>query len=125
MIRWADLAFVLRSIFGVGHFIDPPVRMVDLEAYGFESVIWLTHIVLTNLACANDTYHEQNNDIDSPLKNILRHCLIQTRSNLARRFQSLVMLRLDFRDYQKSSFLCSQKKSLNQATNPILKMRHW
>ena len=38
------------------------------EAYGFKSVKWLTHVVLTNLAHANDTYAEQNNDIDSPLK---------------------------------------------------------
>ncbi len=42
--------------------------MVVPEAYGFKSVKWLTHIVLTNLAHANDTYAEQNNDIDSPLK---------------------------------------------------------
>ena len=45
-----------------------PVRIVVPEAYGFKSVKWLTHIVLTNLAHANDTYAEQNNDIDSPLK---------------------------------------------------------
>ncbi len=45
-----------------------PVRMVVPEAYGFKSVKWLTHVVLTNLANANDTYQEQNNDIDSPLK---------------------------------------------------------
>jgi len=45
-----------------------PVRMVVPEAYGFKSVKWLTHVVLTNLAHANDTYQEQNNDIDSPLK---------------------------------------------------------
>ena len=45
-----------------------PVRIVVPEAYGFKSVKWLTHVVLTNLAHANDTYAEQNNDIDSPLK---------------------------------------------------------
>lgn len=45
-----------------------PVRMLVPEAYGFKSVKWLTHIVLTNLAHANDTYAEQNNDVDSPLK---------------------------------------------------------
>ena len=45
-----------------------PVRMVVPEAYGFKSVKWLTHVVLTNLAHANDTYQEHNNDIDSPLK---------------------------------------------------------
>lgn len=45
-----------------------PVRVVVPEAYGFKSVKWLTHVVLTNLAHANDTYAEQNNDIDSPLK---------------------------------------------------------
>jgi len=38
------------------------------EAYGFKSIKWLTHVVLTNLAHANDTYAEQNNDVDSPLK---------------------------------------------------------
>jgi DMSO/TMAO reductase YedYZ molybdopterin-dependent catalytic subunit len=45
-----------------------PVRIVVPEAYGFKSVKWLTHVVLTNLAHANDTYAEHNNDIDSPLK---------------------------------------------------------
>jgi hypothetical protein len=45
-----------------------PVRMIVPEAYGFKSIKWLTHVVLTNLAHANDTYAEQNNDVDSPLK---------------------------------------------------------
>ena len=44
------------------------MRMVVPEAYGFKSIKWLTHVVLTNLAHANDTYAEQNNDVDSPLK---------------------------------------------------------
>ncbi len=45
-----------------------PVRMVVPEAYGFKSIKWLTHIVLTNLYHANDTYADGNNDIDSALK---------------------------------------------------------
>ena len=45
-----------------------PVRIVVPEAYGFKSIKWLSHLVLTNLATANDTYAEQNNDVDSPLK---------------------------------------------------------
>jgi DMSO/TMAO reductase YedYZ molybdopterin-dependent catalytic subunit len=45
-----------------------PVRIVVPEAYGFKSIKWLTHVVLTNLAAANDTYADQNNDVDSPLK---------------------------------------------------------
>ena len=45
-----------------------PVRMVVPEAYGFKSVKWLSHVVLTNLAHANDTYAEADNDIDSPIK---------------------------------------------------------
>jgi DMSO/TMAO reductase YedYZ molybdopterin-dependent catalytic subunit len=45
-----------------------PVRVVVPEAYGFKSIKWLSHLVLTNLAVANDTYIEGNNDIDSPLK---------------------------------------------------------
>jgi DMSO/TMAO reductase YedYZ molybdopterin-dependent catalytic subunit len=45
-----------------------PVRMVVPEAYGFKSIKWLTHIVLTNLYHANDTYAEGNNDVDSWLK---------------------------------------------------------
>jgi len=45
-----------------------PVRIVVPEAYGFKCVKWLTHVVLTNLPHANDTYAEQNNDVDSPLK---------------------------------------------------------
>ncbi len=45
-----------------------PVRMVVPEHYGFKSVKWLSHIVLTNLPHANDTYASGNNDLDSPLK---------------------------------------------------------
>lgn len=45
-----------------------PVRVVVPEAYGFKSIKWLTHVVLTNLYHANDTYAAGNNDIDSPLK---------------------------------------------------------
>jgi len=45
-----------------------PVRMVVPEAYGFKSVKWLTHVVLTNLFHANDTYAEGNNDVEGWLK---------------------------------------------------------
>jgi DMSO/TMAO reductase YedYZ molybdopterin-dependent catalytic subunit len=45
-----------------------PVRMVVPEAYGFKSIKWLSHVVLTNLYHANDTYAEGNNDVDSWLK---------------------------------------------------------
>jgi DMSO/TMAO reductase YedYZ molybdopterin-dependent catalytic subunit len=45
-----------------------PVRIVVPEAYGFKSIKWLSHIYLSNIAAANDTYAEQNNDVDSPLK---------------------------------------------------------
>ena len=45
-----------------------PVRLVVPEAYGFKCVKWLSHVVLTNLAGANDTYANEKNDIDSPLK---------------------------------------------------------
>jgi hypothetical protein len=45
-----------------------PVRIVVPEAYGFKCIKWLTHVVLSNLAHANDTYANGNNDVDSPLK---------------------------------------------------------
>jgi hypothetical protein len=45
-----------------------PVRVVVPEAYGFKSIKWLTHVLLTNLFHANDTYAEGNNDVDSWLK---------------------------------------------------------
>jgi DMSO/TMAO reductase YedYZ molybdopterin-dependent catalytic subunit len=45
-----------------------PVRMVVPEAYGFKNVKWLSHVVLTNLPHANDTYANGNNDLDSPMK---------------------------------------------------------
>lgn len=55
-----------------GQWLSPerggPVRVVVPEAYGFKSIKWLSHIVLTNLAYANDTYIDGNNDVDSPLK---------------------------------------------------------
>jgi DMSO/TMAO reductase YedYZ molybdopterin-dependent catalytic subunit len=45
-----------------------PVRVVVPEGYGFKSVKWITHILLTNLYHANDTYAGANNDIASTLK---------------------------------------------------------
>src|SRR3984957_15501213 len=55
-----------------GEWLSPerggPVRVIVPDGYGFKSVKWLTHIVLSNLAYANDTYMNGNNDIDSPLK---------------------------------------------------------
>lgn len=45
-----------------------PVRVVVPEAYGFKSIKWVTTIILSNLSHANDTYAEQNNDVDSTLK---------------------------------------------------------
>lgn len=45
-----------------------PVRMVVPEAYGFKSIKWLNRIVLSNLSHSNDTYAQQNNDVDSPIK---------------------------------------------------------
>ncbi len=55
-----------------GHYLSGerggPVRMVVPEGYGFKSVKWLSHIVLTNLYHANDTYANGNNDVSSALK---------------------------------------------------------
>ena len=55
-----------------GEFLSPkrggPVRVVVPEAYGFKSIKWLTHLFLSNISTANDTYAEKNNDVDSPLK---------------------------------------------------------
>ena len=45
-----------------------PVRIVFPEGYGFKNVKWLTHVVLSNISHANDTYAGGNNDVDSPLK---------------------------------------------------------
>ena len=55
-----------------GQWLEPrrgaPVRVVVPEAYGFKSIKWLSHLFLTNNWQANDTYGDQNNDVDSPLK---------------------------------------------------------
>jgi DMSO/TMAO reductase YedYZ molybdopterin-dependent catalytic subunit len=45
-----------------------PVRVVVPETYGHKSVKWITHVMLSNLYHANDTYAGGNNDIDSHLK---------------------------------------------------------
>jgi DMSO/TMAO reductase YedYZ molybdopterin-dependent catalytic subunit len=45
-----------------------PVRVVVPEAYGFKSIKWLSHVVLSNLFHANDTYADGNNDVESWLK---------------------------------------------------------
>lgn len=45
-----------------------PVRVVVPEAYGFKSIKWLSHVVLSNLFHANDTYADGNNDVETWLK---------------------------------------------------------
>jgi DMSO/TMAO reductase YedYZ molybdopterin-dependent catalytic subunit len=45
-----------------------PVRLVVPWAHGFKSIKWLQRISLTNDFKSNDTYANQNNDPDSPLK---------------------------------------------------------
>jgi DMSO/TMAO reductase YedYZ molybdopterin-dependent catalytic subunit len=45
-----------------------PVRVVVPEAYGFKSIKWLSHVYLSNIGFANDSYMGGNNDVDSPLK---------------------------------------------------------
>jgi DMSO/TMAO reductase YedYZ molybdopterin-dependent catalytic subunit len=49
-----------------------PVRIVVPETYGFKSVKWISHVVLSNLPHANDTYADGNNDVDSHLKSYAR-----------------------------------------------------
>lgn len=55
-----------------GEWLNPergaPVRVVVPEAYGFKCIKWLSHVYLSNLFHANDTYANANNDIDSTLK---------------------------------------------------------
>jgi DMSO/TMAO reductase YedYZ molybdopterin-dependent catalytic subunit len=55
-----------------------PARMLVPEAYGFKSVKWLQRVVLTNKYAANDTYHEGNNDLDSPMKTFARFVRVPT-----------------------------------------------
>src|SRR5689334_20430416 len=57
-----------------------PVRVVVPEHYGFKSIKWLSHIALTNLAHANDTYANGNNDIDSPLKSFAATLSVPTEA---------------------------------------------
>ncbi|MFL5341281.1 MAG: molybdopterin-dependent oxidoreductase [Gemmataceae bacterium] len=45
-----------------------PVRLVVPEMYGYKSIKWLSRVLLTDLPGANDTYAEQDNDVDSWLK---------------------------------------------------------
>lgn len=74
-----DSEQMIRSSLPIGRVLEdpydlPPVilcyklngQWLDAERRG--PAQWLTHVVLTNLTFANDTYAEQNNDVDSPLK---------------------------------------------------------
>src|SRR5204862_2967853 len=65
------LCYKLNGQWLTGH-RGGPVRMLVPEAYGFKSVKWLMRVVLTNLAGANDTYAEENNDVDSWMKSYAR-----------------------------------------------------
>lgn len=57
-----------------------PVRIVVPEGYGFKSIKWLSHVVLSNLPHANDTYASGNNDLDSPLKSFAATLSVPTET---------------------------------------------
>jgi DMSO/TMAO reductase YedYZ molybdopterin-dependent catalytic subunit len=63
-----------------------PVRMVVPEGYGFKSIKWLSHVVLTNAPFANDTYANGNNDVDSPLKSFAATLAVPTETNAGQPF---------------------------------------
>ncbi len=52
-----------------------PVRMLVPETYGFKSVKWLQRVVLTNAPFGNDTYADENNDVDSGMKTFAKFIL--------------------------------------------------
>jgi hypothetical protein len=56
------------------------------EAYGFKSVKWISHVVLTNLFHANDTYAEWNNNIESWLKSFAATLSIPRNVKAGERF---------------------------------------
>jgi DMSO/TMAO reductase YedYZ molybdopterin-dependent catalytic subunit len=72
-----------------GEWLSPergaPVRVLVPEHYGFKSVKWLINITLSNLASANDTYINGNNDVDSPLKTFAATLSVpqETKANAA------------------------------------------
>src|SRR4029434_1050861 len=49
-----------------------PVRILVPESYGFKSVKWISHVVLTNKHQSDDTYANGNNDTHSWLKTFAR-----------------------------------------------------
>lgn len=57
-----------------------PVRMVIPESYGFKNIKWLTHVYLSNLFYANDTYGDSNNDVDSPQKTFAATLQVPTKA---------------------------------------------
>ena len=66
-----------------GEWLSPkrggPARMLVPEAYGFKSVKWLQRVVLTNEFRANDTYANDNNDVDSTQKSFARFVRVPER----------------------------------------------
>lgn len=66
-----------------GQWLSPerggPVRVVVPEAYGFKSIKWLSNIVLSNRAEANDTYEKGNNDLDTHLKSFAATISVPTK----------------------------------------------
>lgn len=57
-----------------------PVRMLVPEAYGFKSVKWLSHVLLTNNPMSNDTYASGNNDTHSWLKTMARFVSVPSKA---------------------------------------------
>ncbi len=67
-----------------GEWLSPkrggPARIIVPDAYGFKSVKWLQRVVLTNDFRANDTYANDNNDIDSWQKSFARFVRVPDRA---------------------------------------------
>ena len=67
-----------------GEWLDSRARRAGAHrragGYGFKSIKWLSHVVLTNLAHANDTYAERQQRRRQPAEDVRRDALVPDRS---------------------------------------------
>jgi hypothetical protein len=102
-----------------------PVRVVVPEAYGFKSIKWLTHIVLTNLFHANDTYAEGNNDVDSWLKTFAATLSVPREAKAGKSIPITGYAQIGLSGLSKVQVWIQPNGEEAPAGDPFFKNAHW
>ena len=102
-----------------------PVRMLVPETYGFKSVKWLQRVVLTNAPFGNDTYADENNDVDSGMKTFAKFILHPNKTKAGDAIPITGMAQVGVSGLSKVQYCLSSKGAEIPADDPYFTKALW